>query len=59
MVSLVIDGKNWKKTIDSLEEYLRGHIGIKGVPLSYVVRSKEAVDPSLDEPEKRLFSAKD
>ena len=55
----VIDAKNWPKTMESLEEYLRGHIGGKGVPLSYVVRSKEAVAPSLEEPETSFLSAKD
>ena len=39
MVSPVIDAKNWPKTIESLEEYLRGRIGVEGVPISYVVRS--------------------
>ena len=45
--------------MDSLEEYLRGDIVVKGIPISYVVRSKEAVDPSLDEPETSFSSAKD
>ena len=48
VVSLVIDSKNWPKTIDILEDYLRGDIGFKGVPLYYVVRPEEAVAPSLD-----------
>ena len=52
----MIDAKNWPKTMESLEEYLRGHIGVKGVPLYYVVRSKEAVAPRLDEPETRFSS---
>ena len=54
LVSPVIDAKNWPKIMESLEEYLRGHIGVKGVPLSYVVRSEEAVSPNLDEPGTRL-----
>ena len=37
VVSMVIDANNWPKTIESLEEYLRGHIGVKGIPLSYVM----------------------
>ena len=45
--------------MDILEEYHRGNIGVKGVPLSYVVRSKEAVAPSLDEPETSFSSAED
>ena len=40
VVSPVIDAKNWTKFMESLEEYLRGNIEIKGVPLSYMARSK-------------------
>ena len=42
-----------------LEDYLRGNIGVKVLPLYYVVRSKEAVDPSLGEPETSFLSAED
>ena len=59
VISPAIDAKNWPKTMESLEEHLRGHIGVKGVPLSYVVRFKEAVAPSLDEPETSFSSAED
>ena len=45
--------------MEGLEEYLRGHIGVKGVPLSYVVRANEAVTPSLDEPAASFSSAED
>ena len=58
LVSPVIDAKNWPKTLESLEEYLRGNIGVKGVPFSYVAISEEAVDPSLDEPETSFLSAR-
>ena len=59
VVSPVIDPKNFPETMDSLEEYLRGNIGVKGVLISYVVRSEEAVAPSLDEPETSFSSAED
>ena len=36
-----------------------GSIGVKEVPLSYVVISKEAVAPSLDEPDTSFFSSED
>ena len=49
LVSPVIDTKNWPKTMESLKEYLRVDILVKGVPISYVVRSKEAVAASPDE----------
>ena len=39
LVSPLFDAKNWPKNMEILEEYLRGHIGVKGVPLSYVVIS--------------------
>ena len=45
--------------MESLEEYRRGHIGVKGVPLSYVVRSKEAVGPSSYKPDTSFSSAED
>ena len=59
MVSPVIHDNNWPKTMESLEEYLRVDIGFKGLPLSYVVIYKEAVAPSLDEPETSFLSAED
>ena len=40
LVSPVIDANDWPKTIECLEEYLRVDIGVKGVPLYYVVRSE-------------------
>ena len=45
--------------MESLEEYLKGNIGVRGVPLSYVVRSKEAVAPILDEPGTNFSSSED
>ena len=59
VVSPVIDANNLPKTMESLEEYLRGNIGVKGVLIYYVVRSEEAVAPILDEPETTLLSAED
>jgi hypothetical protein len=37
-----IPNKNWPRNIESLEEYLRGCLGVTGVSLAYVLR------PSLD-----------
>ena len=59
LVSPVIDAKNWPKNMESLEDYLRGDIGFKGVPISYVVIPKEAVSPILDEPETSFLSSED
>ena len=38
---------------------LWGNIGVKGVPLYYVVISREAVAPSLDKTETSFLSAED
>ena len=59
MVSSVIDAKTWPKTMEILEDYRKGHDGVIGLPLSYVVRSEEVVAPSLDETEMRFLSAGD
>ena len=59
LISLLIYAKNCPKTIESLEEYLRKHIGVKVVPLSYVLIPEEAVSPSSDEPETSFSSAED
>ena len=48
VVSPVIDTKNYPKTMESLEEYLMGRIGVKGVQLSCVEISEEAVAPSMN-----------
>ena len=42
-----IPNKNWPRNIESLEEFLRGCLGVTGIPLAYVVRS--SLDP-VDEP---------
>ena len=59
LVSPAIDAKNWPKTMECLEDYLRGNIGVRGVLISYVVRSEEAVTYSSDEPEPSFSSAED
>ena len=33
-----INSKDWPRTIDSIEEYLRGCLGVTKIPLAYVVR---------------------
>lgn len=45
-----INPKDWAKTMEDLREYLRGHLGITKVPLSYVVRENEAVLNEADDP---------
>ena len=57
LVSTMIDAKNWPETMESLEEYLRGNIVVRGVLLSYVMRSKNSVAPNLDKPKTSFSSA--
>lgn len=42
-----IDPKDWPRTIEGLEEYLRGCLGVTKIPLAYVVRDEEQV-PAAD-----------
>ena len=45
-----IDATNWPKTLEALEEYLRGHLGVTKVLLSYVVRATVEVPPANANP---------
>ena len=38
--------KNWTRTVDVIEEYLRNCLGTTKIPLAYVIR--EAIDPKAD-----------
>lgn len=44
----MIDTSDWLKTMDCIEDFLRRHRGVTGVPLSYVVRKDMAV-PDYDD----------
>jgi len=44
-----INPKDWPRTIEAIEEYLRGCLGVTKIPLAYVVRDTQdipAVDPA-------------
>ena len=41
-----IDPKDWPKTIDGIQDYLRRYLGSTGIPLGYVTRQQEAVLPA-------------
>jgi hypothetical protein len=45
-----IDRRDWPKTIEAIEEYLRQFRGTNGIPLSYVVRKNIKPAPSADDP---------
>eukprot|EP00804_Cyclotella_cryptica_P015125 CCRYP_000688-RA/>CCRYP_000688-RA protein AED:0.22 eAED:0.24 QI:0/0/0/0.8/1/1/5/0/1053 len=46
----MIDSKDWPKTMEAVEEYLRQFRGVNDVPLSYVVRIALAPKPVLTDP---------
>jgi hypothetical protein len=46
----VIDCKDWPKTMEAVEEYLRQFRGVNDVPLSYVVRIALAPKPAVTDP---------
>ena len=45
-----IDDRNWAKTLEGLEEYLRGHLGETKVPLAYVLRPDPTIPDEADDP---------
>jgi hypothetical protein len=49
-VEPAIDTKDWSRNLESLEEYLRGFLGVTKVPLSYVVQKEVEVTPQADDP---------
>ncbi|KAI2502051.1 Reverse transcriptase (RNA-dependent DNA polymerase) [Fragilaria crotonensis] len=38
-----INAKDWPKTMESIEEYLRSYLGERKIPLAYVIRKNDAV----------------
>ena len=54
-----ISHKDWPKTMEAIEEYLRNYLGETGIPLAYVVRKDEAVPPEADDPATNYESATD
>ena len=51
-----INTRDWPRTIDSIEEWLRGCLGVTKIPLAYVVRESEVatqVDPVGGYPSKQ------
>ena len=48
--SPVINSKDWPKTMEAVEEYLRQFRGVNDVPLSYVVRTSLVPKPAATYP---------
>lgn len=45
-----INTKDWPRTIDNIEEYLRGCLGTTKIPLAYVIRNDLDVKPEATDP---------
>lgn len=43
-----IDGRDWPRTIEALEEWLRGCLGVTKIPLAYVIR--DVKEPPINDP---------
>ena len=51
-----IDMKNWPRTMESVESYIRGHLGVDKTPLSYAIRVDLFPPLAADDP---IFGAAD
>ncbi|KAL3809730.1 hypothetical protein ACHAXA_011325 [Cyclostephanos tholiformis] len=45
-----INAKNWPRTMELVENYIRGHLGVDKTPLSYVIRANLFPPPAADDP---------
>ena len=54
-----INPRDWPRTIEAIEEWLRGHLGVTKIPLAYVVREEIEVLPEADDPEANYTSKQD
>jgi hypothetical protein len=48
--SPVTDSKDWQKSMDAVEEYLRQFRGVNDLPVSYVLRTYLAPKPAVTNP---------
>jgi len=53
-----IDAKNWPKTIETIDEFLRGRLGEHHIPLAYVVRDVVEL-PALPDPSMNYATVQD
>ena len=54
-----IDPKDWPRTIEAIEEWFRGCLGVTKIPLLYVIRETIEVQPPNDEPSTSFPSRQD
>jgi hypothetical protein len=45
-----LSDKDWPRTIEAIQEWLRGCLGTTKIPLAYVIRQDDAVTPEVDDP---------
>ena len=45
-----INAKDWPKTMESIDKYLRSYLGEKKIPLAYVIRKTTAIPEGADPP---------
>jgi len=45
-----LNAKDWPKTIEAIEEWLQGCLGVTKIPLAYVIRENEAVPAHAADP---------
>lgn len=43
-----INSRDWPKTIEGIEEWLRGCLGVTGIPLAYVIRDDKLKTQTMD-----------
>ena len=54
-----INPRDWPRTIEAIEEWLRGHLGVTKIPLAYVIRDEVEVPPEVDDPATNYNSKQD
>jgi hypothetical protein len=54
-----INNKDWPKTIESIEEFLRGRLGVTKIPLAYVIRDDVTTPDAADDPPTNYISRND
>jgi len=54
-----LNSKDWPKTIEAIEEWLRGCLGVTNIPLAYVIREEEEVPQHANDPTTNYGSLQD
>ena len=54
-----LNSKDWPKTIEAIEEWLCGCLGVTNIPLAYVIREEEEVPQHANDPTTNYGSLQD